>query len=105
MTIVKNTVTPINSVKDIRHSVVDCSEYTISLCKKEHSIQLKEAWDVANNELNEMLKQRIEYISDYHIQCWLNMIKEFGYYFYYQHELIAGKFIVNYYAFEYPYYQ
>lgn len=104
MTIVKNTVTPIYSVKDLRCSVVDCSEYTISLCEKEQSRQFTESWDVVKDELNAMITKGIEYISDYHIERWISMANELGYYFYYQHKFIKDEFIVIYYAFEQPYY-
>lgn len=96
----KKKVLPIATSNHFRDSLTNRTEFTLSLYRDERIIPFKESWDVLKDEFNSMISKGVEYISDHHINCWITMAHELGYAFYYQHEFINGKFVVNFFAVE-----
>ena len=93
-------VLPIEKCVHLRDSLVNRSEFTLSLHRGNRTIPFDETWDVIRDELNSMISKGVEFISDHHINSWISMAHELGYAFYYQHEFINDQFVVNYFAVE-----
>jgi hypothetical protein len=91
-------VTPIRTVSDVRNSVVDGYDYTITDSKIRKNFLWQEQWDVVKGELEHMLQIDPLVLSDEHIECWLCMIKKFGYAFYFKKELNGERITVQYFG-------